>query len=181
LYTGRLAQEKNIPLLIETLEQLPETYFLLIAGEGSMKAWLEETGQTRAHGRLRFLGHLRDRDELGDLYANADAFLHPNPREPFGIAPLEAMASGLPVIAPNAGGVLTYANEANAWLARPFAADLAQAVMQVFADTDGREGRTIAARRTAEEHSWPIVAGRFFDLFDELARNASCEPALTPA
>ncbi len=56
---------------------------------------------------------------MAEIYANADAFVHPNPREPFGIAPLEAMAAGLPVIAPNSGGLTAYANLANAWLTNP--------------------------------------------------------------
>ncbi len=43
---------------------------------------------------VTYLGHEADRRRLADLYANVDVFLHPNPREPFGIAPLEAMASG---------------------------------------------------------------------------------------
>ena len=56
---------------------------------------------------------------LADYYANADVFVHPNPKEPFGIAPLEAMASGVPTVAPDAGGILSYATDENAgWSSR---------------------------------------------------------------
>ena len=61
------------------------------------------------------LGHL-DKELLADYYANADVFVHPNPKEPFGIAPLEAMASGVPVVAPNSGGILSYATDENIWM-----------------------------------------------------------------
>ena len=65
------------------------------------------------------MGNVRDRAELAKYYASADVFVHPNPREPFGIGPLEAMASRVPVVSPSAGGVLSYANPTNAWLAEP--------------------------------------------------------------
>jgi glycosyltransferase involved in cell wall biosynthesis len=47
---------------------------------------------SRAPGRAAFLGHIKNPDELAGLLANADLFIHPSDREPFGIAPLEAMA-----------------------------------------------------------------------------------------
>ena len=66
---------------------------------------------------MLFCGHV-DARALARLYASCDVFVHPNPREPFGIGPLEAMASGVPLVLPAAGGVLSYANADNAWLAR---------------------------------------------------------------
>ena len=62
---------------------------------------LQGQAETRVPGRVHFLGHLPDRRQLASLYANADVFVHPNPREPFGIGPLEAMASGLPLVTSN--------------------------------------------------------------------------------
>ena len=58
-------------------------------------------------GRVWLCGNL-DRETLATFYASADVFVHPNPREPFGIGPLEAMSSGVPVVMPAAGGVLEY-------------------------------------------------------------------------
>ena len=81
--------------------------------------WQTRSPKTARAARPRartFLWHL-DRDALAGILANADAFIHPNPREPFGIAPLEAMASGLPLVATETGGVTTYASDETAWLA----------------------------------------------------------------
>ena len=72
------------------------------------------------------------------LLANADAFIHPNPREPFGIAPLEAMASGLPLVAPSSGGVMSYATEESAWLAPPDPENYARRIQEIFAHPDVR-------------------------------------------
>ncbi len=168
LYAGRVSPEKNVPLLTQTMEALAahskEEYRLLIAGDGPMAAQLRERGLPNVH----LLGHLGERARLLSLYANCDAFLHPNPREPFGIAPLEAMAAGLPLVAPNAGGVLSYANADNAWLAKPRAVSFAQAVQAVFNDPAVRAARVAQARLRAAQSDWTHVTTRFFDLYEQL-------------
>jgi phosphatidylinositol alpha 1,6-mannosyltransferase len=118
------------------------------------------------------LGHIHDREQLANLYANCDALVHPNPREPFGIAPLEAMASGLPVVAPDAGGVLAYAHSGNAWLARPDGECFAAAAREVFADGAARQAKIERALRTAAEFSWPRVTTQFFALYDDVYRRS---------
>jgi alpha-1,6-mannosyltransferase len=163
LYVGRLAMEKNLPLLLSTLERLPSNYLLIIAGDGPLAGWLS----TRSGKRLRLIGHT-SRAEVPKLYAGADAFLHANPREPFGIAPLEAMAAGLPLVAPNRGGVRSYATHENAWLAEPAPEAFAAAVQNVFKDPAETLRKTALARQTAVEHRWPAIAERFFRLYDEM-------------
>jgi glycosyltransferase involved in cell wall biosynthesis len=96
LYAGRLVAEKNLPLLPDVMELLASDaehdFRLVVAGDGVMRSTFEQICTQKVPGRVTFLGHIRGRDELAGLYANADIFVHPNPREPFGIAPLEAMA-----------------------------------------------------------------------------------------
>jgi alpha-1,6-mannosyltransferase len=171
LYAGRLSAEKNLSLLVQTMARLADgaaTYRLLVAGDGPLKEWLRCESEHVAPGRVHLLGQVGSRAELADLYANCDVFIHPNPREPFGIAPLEAMASGLPLVAPDTGGVLSYADRTNAWLAAPEGEPFAAAVRAVFSDESVRRAKLDAARRTAEDHAWEKVAAGFFKLYDEL-------------
>lgn len=172
LYAGRLSPEKNVALLLEMLAPLTGTdapdVRLLVAGSGPLADWFAAEAQRRFPGRVLLLGHIRDRKTLINLYAACDAFVHPNPREPFGIAPLEAMAAGLPLIAPRSGGVLSYANDHNAWLTNAEPAAFAAAVRSIFADPAMRKDKLARARWTAAQYRWPDVTARFFALYDEL-------------
>jgi alpha-1,6-mannosyltransferase len=172
LYAGRLAAEKNLPLLVSLMESLAtglgHDYRLLIAGDGVMRAGLERLCEQRSPGRVTFLGHLGDRDQLADVYANADIFVHPNPREPFGIAPLEAMAAGLALVATRSGGVVSYATDENAWLGEANAEIFAGLVRSIVAEPERRCRKTHAARATAEQYRWQTVAARYLSLYESL-------------
>ena len=183
LFAGRLVPEKNLPLLLTTLLELRSggahrDYRLLVAGQGILLDQFRRACEQQAPGAVTFLGHLKERDELAQVYANCDLFLHPNPREPFGIALLEAMASGLPVAAPDAGGILSFACSQNSWLAPPRASAMADAARAATVDCDTRQQKLKAARETAEHHAWPAVTARFFTIYRELHAlrlNANCQ------
>ena len=194
LYAGRLSAEKNLSLLVETMASLRNEsrhdYRLLIAGDGPERGRLETEMEKTAPRHVHFLGHVSDREELADLFAAADVFLHPNPREPFGIAPLEAMASGLPLVAPREGGVLSFANQANAWLANPNGDDFARAVTELFEHADSRESRRGLARKTAENLGWDRVTAEYFALYAglhsrfrrwQLGQDAAAQPGTSHA
>jgi alpha-1,6-mannosyltransferase len=180
LYAGRLAPEKNVFLLLDMMKRLdPREYSLTIAGDGPL------LGEMRARRmeHVSFLGHVADRDAMAGVYANADVFVHPNPREPFGIAPLEGMASGLALIAPNTGGVTTYANETNAWLVSADPAAMAAAARAIRAHPAATAAKIGAARQTAERFSWPVVTNRLLEVYEEITsftRDRRFQPRLSP-
>lgn len=175
LYAGRLSPEKNVGLLMDMLEHLQRPtawdardYRLVLAGDGPMAEGLLRAASHRTGDRVLWVGAIRDRAELAAYYASADAFVHPNPREPFGIGPLEAMASRVPVVLPSAGGVLSYANPTNAWLAEPNGESFAHAVRSLL--TKPSESRLAAATETARQLDWSLVASRFFKLYEAIHR-----------
>jgi len=180
LYAGRLSPEKNLSLLVDLMQNLPKLAKskppadlsgashdcrLLIAGSGSLEDWLRKQNH-RLGGRLRLLGRLDNRAELARLLASVDVFVHPNPREPFGIGPLEAMASGTPLVAPGAGGVLEYADPRCAWLAAPEGNAFAGAVLEVLSNPAAARAKAERARLIAERHDWPVVAEQFFATYE---------------
>ena len=146
-------------------------YRLIVAGDGPFAGELRNALERSAPGRSLLLGHCR-REELPTLYHAADVFLHPNPREPFGIAPLEAMAAGLPLVAPASGGILTYANRENAWLVENTPAAFAEAVASIYSQHWLHRRKTEKARKTAEEFSWTHITANYFQLYDQLHERA---------
>jgi alpha-1,6-mannosyltransferase len=172
LYAGRLSPEKNLPLLIDTIARLAHDkavdYRLVIAGDGPTSGALRREAEQRARGRVFFEGHVTDRHDLARIYASCDVFVHPNPREPFGIGPLEAMASGVPLVAPHAGGVLSYATPANAWLTEPAAADFAGAVRAATLRGPARDAKLADGLETAAAYGWDIITGGIFQLYETL-------------
>jgi glycosyltransferase involved in cell wall biosynthesis len=178
LYAGRLAPEKNLDLLLDMLEQLPRTACkLLVAGDGPARQEFLDAAKQRVPGAVVYSDHERDRDRLANLFANVDAFLHPNPREPFGIAPLEAMAAGVPLVAPNSGGVTTYAHGGNAWLTEPSGAAFAECVQEILQSPEKRILRVVAARETALRFGWPAVCAEFHALYGDLYTRTLGAPA----
>ncbi len=171
LYAGRISPEKNVGLLVDLMQKLKKenaNFFMLIAGDGPKADWLKKQMDKKAAGTTRFLGHLTDREKLANLFANADVFVHPNPREPFGIAPLEAMASGIPVVAPNSGGVRSYASDENAWLVEPTAEQFAAAIRSIFDASERRKMKIVNALQTSKEHTWEDSTNRLFALYDQM-------------
>jgi glycosyltransferase involved in cell wall biosynthesis len=171
LYAGRISPEKNIALLVDLMKILAEDarndYRLLVAGAGPTAGWLKEQTEKHIPGKIIQLGHL-DKETLADFYANADVFVHPNPREPFGIAPLEAMASGAPTLAPNAGGILSYANGDNAWLVEPTGEKFAEAVRGITKNPELRKQKTEKAVETARNNTWKNSTDRLLATYDKI-------------
>ena len=171
LYAGRISPEKNIGLLVDMMKLLSKDpdrdYRLLVAGAGPQSDWLRAQGEKYAPGKIRLLGHL-DKKTLAGYYANADVFVHPNPKEPFGIAPLEAMASGVATVAPNAGGILSYATNENAWLVEPKGDAFAAAVREIISEPELRKRKVSNALTTARENTREASTDRLFATYDEI-------------
>jgi len=171
LYAGRISPEKNIQLLVDLMKVLAKdtdkNYYLLVAGAGPKADWLKKQSELLGGNKIIFLGHF-DKETLANYYANSDVFVHPNPREPFGIAPLEAMASGTPVLVPNSGGLLSYATDENAWLAEPTAENFAAGIRDILTNAERRDKKISQAYETSRNFSWEHSTDQLFATYDKL-------------
>ncbi|MCA9001102.1 MAG: glycosyltransferase [Planctomycetes bacterium] len=103
LCAGALVPRKGFDVLIEALSRVDGKLHLWVAGDGSEAQALEELARDlQVADRVHFLGQ---RADLADWLAAADLFAMPSRAEGLGIAALEAMASGLPVLASDVGGL----------------------------------------------------------------------------
>lgn len=101
IYVGRITREKNVHLLRDALQGLEGVRLALVGGGPEldhMRAYFAGTETT-------FTGYLRG-DELVSAFASADVLVFPSTSETFGLAPLEAMACGLPVVGSLTGGLV---------------------------------------------------------------------------
>lgn len=152
-YVGRLATEKRVDLLTP-VTALPGVR-LVITGGGP------EADELRAAipGAV-FLGE-RSGTDLARIYASMDVFAHSGPFETFGQTIQEAAASGLPVVAPAAGGPVDLIDDgATGYLVTPGdAAALAAPVARLAADPALRARMGLAARRKVLGRTWAALTG----------------------
>ena len=148
---GRLAPEKHVELLTG-ITALPGVR-LVIVGAGPAEAALREQMPDAL-----FLGERRG-DELAAIYASLDMFVHSGPYETFGQTLQEAAASGLPVVAPAAGGPLDLVEDGvTGYLVPPGDADaFPAAVARLAADPAARAAFGAAGRRKVFGRSWAAL------------------------
>jgi phosphatidylinositol alpha 1,6-mannosyltransferase len=169
LHVGRLAREKDVAVLVETFnilhEKLGDQAGFEVSGDGPEAPSVRQA--------LPFAHHhgFLDRERLADLYADSDLFVFPSPTETCGLVALEAMASGLPVIAANQGGVLENLRpEVNGLLAPAGdAAAFAEATGALVQDPDRRAGMSAGARAWAVGHSWERELDELERVYRQLA------------
>jgi phosphatidylinositol alpha 1,6-mannosyltransferase len=150
-YVGRLATEKRVELLTK-ITALPGMR-LVIVGAGPAEAMLRQHMPDAL-----FVGERRG-DELAAIYASLDVFVHSGPYETFGQTLQEAAASGLPVVAPAAGGPLDLVDDGvTGYLVPPGDPDaFANAVARLAADPAQRAALGAAGRRKVLGRSWPAL------------------------
>jgi len=172
LSVGRLSREKHADVLIEAAARLTEPgALLLLAGTGPDEDRLRALAASRgAADRIRFLGFVPDTD-LPGLYRLADMFAIASPAELQSLVTMEAMASGLPVVAVEAGalGELVHAGE-NGFLARPGqAADIAASLDLLCRDQALRARMAKASRRIIADHDRYRLLSRWESIYRVLA------------
>jgi phosphatidylinositol alpha 1,6-mannosyltransferase len=157
VYVGRLAAEKNAETIVEAYAKAikllpPDSTRLVVAGAGPKEAAV----RAAAPEGVIFLGYLDRHRDLPALYASSNAFLFASLTETLGLVVLEAMASGLPVIATPAGGVADHLRDGvNGVAYPPRDTDAMAAAMAALAmDPERTKRLSEGARRTAEALSW---------------------------
>jgi len=160
IHVGRMAAEKNYPLLFRVYAEMrkvnPACRFVL-AGEGPLKRAL-----VRDHPECVFAGFF-PRDEIGRYYASADVYIHASLTETFGNVLTEAMSSGLAVAAFDYAAARVFVRDGENGLAcpreRPDA--LVAAGARLAADPALRNRLRIGGRAAVETQSWERVISRF--------------------
>ena len=163
LYVGRLAPEKNVELAVtayRAMQQVRCDLRLVVVGAGPLGAAL-----ARSHPHLVFRG-FRTGEDLAAHYASADVFLFPSETETFGNVTLEAMASGLAVVAYDyAAARVHIENGVTGALAHPGdARGFVDAAVALARSPESLPAMRRRARAAMEAVDWSRVVGRFEQL-----------------
>jgi glycosyltransferase involved in cell wall biosynthesis len=181
LFAGRFMRFKRLQLLIEAHHAMRSTTtcrsVLVVAG-GFPGEWEGEHpyDTVRRLGAIDvFLAGWQDHDELAEMLNCSDVFAAPSVDEPFGLVYLEAMASGIPPIATNTGGPLSFINvdpaHPTGWLVGPDdVASTTRALLEAVSNAAARQERGRRASQFIREHySWASTARAFAALYDEVS------------
>ncbi len=167
LYVGRIAREKNIGLAIEAFEAIrqrrPDSRFILV-GDGP------EMAAIREHHPDFVMTGTRTGEPLAAHFASADLFLFPSRSETFGNVIMEAMASGLPVVAFNQAAAHTLIHHEENGLLAEQGSDTEFLRLAMHAATDDSLRCILAdqARGGMLHLGWPKVVDRLERIFDEV-------------
>ncbi len=164
-FVGRLAHEKQVADL-RVLADLPDVHTVIV-GDGPCRSEL-----TEQLPNATFLGQLRG-EELARTVASFDVFVPPGELETFGQTIQEAMASGVPVVAPASGGPLDLVDASHTgWLYPP--GDLAAMrahVVDLLGDERKREAFGASARAWVEPRAWDAVCARLVAYYRSAIRS----------
>ena len=180
LYAGNIRPQKNIPRLVEAFavlrNELANHPFysdlrLIIIGDDISRnpAVRRAVIHSRVENCARFLGFVPF-DTLRIFYECAAAFVFPSLYEGFGLPPLEAMASGTPVITSNVSSLPEAVGDAAVLVNPENVFDIARGVREVLLDEDLRHRLIAKGKEQAARFSWDRTAREVMEIYEEVAR-----------
>jgi glycosyltransferase involved in cell wall biosynthesis len=166
-FLGRLVMEKGLDKFAETVVLLRARkvpHKILVIGEGPARKWFEDNLDAEA----RFIG-FRSGHALGQALASADVFFNPSITETFGNVTLEAMASGLPVVAAGATGSTSLVEDGVSGTLVPPEGDVApayaDAIARYIADPALRARQGKAGEKRSRDFSWDAINQAVADVY----------------
>lgn len=173
LNVGTIETRKNLLLIVQALRELPENIELVVVGRETayttaVKNYID---QHNLGSRVHFLKDVAYAD-LPLIYQQAKIFVYPSRFEGFGIPIIEALHSGVPVIAAT-GSCLEEAGGSNSLYVNPDNAfELAQSVSQVFSDEGLRTKMIDAGRQHVRQFSADKISQQLNDIYHQVLNNA---------
>ncbi|WP_270179660.1 glycosyltransferase family 4 protein [Alkalihalobacillus sp. CinArs1] len=172
LFVSRLAPEKNLETLRKIMWKLPQgikdhSRWLVVGDGPSLPKFRENLPDN-----VTLTGY-KHGEELSELYASADLFVFPSATETFGNVALESLASGTPVIAANAGGLIeVVSHNRNGVLCSPYSeADYIRSIERLLEDPTERLMMGYEGRRYALIQSWDAIFGRLVEDYETVIGN----------
>jgi glycosyltransferase involved in cell wall biosynthesis len=172
VFVGHLIKRKRPEIFVELARRMPHATFVMVGREGLYHASDVEAWQKTAPN-LQWIPSSLTREEMPRLLASATALVFPSLQEPFGLAIVEAMASGLPVVATRSGSPAELIDDGKEGFLIDEGGDeidhYGRTLVAIIKDGPEIEKIKHAARiKTEKIFNWPDVSRRYEDAFREL-------------
>lgn len=170
--TGRLVFEKRFDLLISAMANIHQPFELNIIGNGPEKNKLQQLiHKHHLEAQIHLLGY-KTKPEIVQLLQNSDLFILPSQSETFGVAYIEALACGLPIIATDCGGPRDIVTEENGLLIPTEDVNaLGNAILHMVNNIDKYDRKAIA-EDCQVRFSPEVIAKQLTQIFEDTIKNA---------
>ncbi len=173
LYVGRLDPFKGPDVLLRAAALMKEEAQVLIvggklSGDRELDELRELARKLHISQRIHFLG-ARPQQELPGIYSAADITVVPSYHESFGLAAVESLACGTPVVATRAGGLMTVIRDSETgYLVRRCPGFFAEKLDSLLQDSEVLHQMRATARPSVFQYSWKQVASQMLDVYEDV-------------
>ncbi len=175
IYVGAFVKQKGVDILIRAFKdiqsKIPDIELVLV-GDGPERKRLQNLAADLGIRDVRFTGMMED---LDPFFTERSVFVLPSREEGFGIAILEAMERGVPVVASRVGGIVEIVQDGKSGLLfeRENPEALSSAVMKIFGDDRLMEELVKNGKKRASEFSWDVMAMETEDVYREIIKKGA--------
>ncbi len=165
IFSGHEFKRKGLRYVIEALPEIKEEVKLFVVGTDSTESYRELASKLGILDKVIFTGFVSD---ISEYYAASDIFVFPTLYEAFSLATLEAVASGLPILATKVNGTEELILDGyNGFFIERDKKDIADKVTSLL-DDNIRRNISKNARETAKNHSWNEMAKKTLKVYEEV-------------
>ncbi|QED37223.1 glycosyltransferase family 4 protein [Antarcticibacterium arcticum] len=169
-FLGRVTYQKGPKYFVQAaarvLEQFPETHFIIAGAGDLLPSTIDQIAQLKISSRVHCTGFLKG-EKIKQIWSVSDVFVMPSVSEPFGIAPLEAIRAGVPVIVSNQSGVaevLENVIKVDFWDSTA----LAEAIIQILQNKNLANSLRKESKKELEHLTWNIAARKIKNQYHEV-------------
>lgn len=175
LFVGRFHEYKDIPTLIramgKVIKRCKKVKLLIIGGGEAYPQVKEEIQKNEVNSHVIILNNISDEDLL-KYYAGTDIFVFPSIGEGFGLVFLEAMASGLPIIAANAGASPEVVGDAGLLFEPRNSEDLADKILELINNKELYEKLRERGLERVKQFTWEKAAQEYFEIYKKVVEES---------
>ena len=171
LFVGRLSKQKNIPMLLSTLKLIQDKYDLTlhIVGDGEERLAIRSMIKKEKLRNVVLHGRVSDM-KLKKLYQSSDIFILTSHQESFGIVLIEAMASGLPVVASDIIGVRNVVEDSGL-LVKPTSENFASAIIKLIEDDGLRRNLIRKGKEKVKDYDWDEIIEGVIEAYKKVSES----------